>query len=193
MAESYELGQIIYILSNKSQTVVPAIVSEEFLHKKLNGNVVTYKVAIGPTNRQKIVDLDKIDGEVFKSLEDIRVTLTNKLTEYVTELVTTTETRVREWYGNPNQQTQTAPSASPEGKIDPLTFLENGPVSQNVNSTRQQVTPVAAMSQNSFSSVRDHLKAMADPGPQMDDEVEDGVITMPDGTKIKAKFHLNEQ
>ena len=53
---TYNIGQIIYVLSNKTQTVLPGIVQEEIHYRSLNGENVSYKIAIGPQNKQRIVD-----------------------------------------------------------------------------------------------------------------------------------------
>lgn len=96
----YTIGQIIYILSNKNQTVVPAIVSEEDVRKikTLNGvqEIVNYKLSIGKD--KKIVDLNRIDAEVFTSLQDVRTTLLGRLTNFIDNLVKATQKDVFDWY-----------------------------------------------------------------------------------------------
>jgi hypothetical protein len=65
----YEIGQIIYILSNKTQTVIPAIVEEQVDRKirRADGvhTILNYKLSLGPKERRQVVDLAKIDGEVI--------------------------------------------------------------------------------------------------------------------------------
>lgn len=48
-----KIGQIIYVLSNKAQRIIPAIVVEEMTVKKLEGNEVSWKVSVGPTGKEK--------------------------------------------------------------------------------------------------------------------------------------------
>ena len=83
---NYNIGQIIYVLSNKSQVVLPGIVREEIHYRSLDGENVSYKIAIGPPNKQRIVDLSTVDGEVYGSLEDVRNILISKLTAFVDDL-----------------------------------------------------------------------------------------------------------
>jgi hypothetical protein len=122
----FNIGQIIYILSNKSQSVVPAIVAEEDFRKvrKLDGvhEVVNYKLCIGPKDRQRIVSLSQIDGEVYMSLEDIRTHLVQRLTAFVDDLVNTTLGNVQKWYGVTanNQVLESSPNETgAELKLDP--------------------------------------------------------------------------
>jgi len=117
---SYQIGQVIFVLSNKTQTVLPGIVREEIHHRSLDGENVSYKIAIGPANKQRIVDLSSVDGEVYGSLDEVREVLIGKLTAFVDDLCSTTNERVNQWYssgGKPVAQ----PSTS--GRLDPSDLL----------------------------------------------------------------------
>ena len=81
----FQIGQVIYVLSNKTQTVLPGIVLEEIYHKRLDGDSVSYKMAIGPINNRKNVDLAKVDGEIYGSLEEIKNVLLEKVNAFVQE------------------------------------------------------------------------------------------------------------
>jgi hypothetical protein len=138
---TYSIGQIIYVLSNKTQTVLPGIVQEEIHYRSLNGENVSYKIAIGPQNKQRVVDLSSLDGEVFGSLEDVRTILINKLTAFVDDLCQTTNERVNQWYGAGSRPIQ---AGSPAGRLDPSDLLNEvgqhsafkGSQPQNLNGLR---------------------------------------------------------
>jgi hypothetical protein len=183
---SYELGQIIYVLSNKTQSVVPAVIEEEFVHKKLNGNVINYKVSIGPPGRKKIVDLEKIDGEVFVSLDDIRNTLTERLTGFVNDLVNSTEERAKAWYGGQNS----APTADVKmsgDKIDPQTFLE-----QAATPTAQPKPLPAPRSADPRQAMRDQLRTLvAGPEENLPENVEEAEFVDGNGKVRKVTINLN--
>lgn len=130
---TYNIGQIIYVLSNKTQTVLPGIVQEEIHYRSLNGENVSYKIAIGPQNKQRIVDLSSVDGEVFGSLEEVRSILIGKLTSFVDDLCQTTNERVNQWYGTGSRPAQ---ATSPAGRLDPSDLLNE--VGQQQNGFKQQ-------------------------------------------------------
>lgn len=178
MTVTYELGQTIFILSNKSQSVVPAVITEEFVHKKLNGNVVTYKVAIGPVSKQKIVDLEKIDGEVFTSLDDIRTTLINRLTAFVNELVSSTEERVKHWYGNASNPAvvQEANKGSSD-KIDPQSFLEPSAI--------QPAAPIKQSESKQQNMLREQLRK-ATGADELEEPV--GMVELENGMTAKVRI-----
>ena len=52
---SLSIGQIIYVLSNKTQKIIPAIVVEEMTVKKIDGNETSWKVSVGPQGKEKII------------------------------------------------------------------------------------------------------------------------------------------
>lgn len=117
---SYNIGQIIYVLSNKTQTVLPGIVREEIHYRSLDGENVSYKIAIGPQGKQRVVDLSSVDGEVYASLEEIREVLIGKLTAFVDDLCATTNDRVNQWYSSSNKS---ATQSSTNNRLDPSDLL----------------------------------------------------------------------
>lgn len=97
--KSLSIGQVIYVLSNVKQKIVPAVVVEEIVVKKLDGNHVSWKVSVGPQGRERIVDSNRLDGEIYSSLEEIRDVLYKRLSSFLDDLVRETEKRVEVWYG----------------------------------------------------------------------------------------------
>jgi hypothetical protein len=199
--QTYNMGQIIYILSNKSQTVVPAIVDEQVVRKirKADGihEVVSYKLCIGPKDRQQFVDLARIDGEVFESLEGIRDTLVERLTGFVDELVKNTQKNVLNWYGiaTDNQIIDSIKGESgSENKFDPAQLVHavnnnlsiQGPSSQHALQLQQQA------SVNPHMSIRDNIRAMVEPEDEMQglgiNNQSPQTVIMPDGTRVQVKL-----
>lgn len=202
--QTYNMGQIIYILSNKSQAVVPAIVDEQVVRKirKADGihEVVSYKLCIGPKERQQVVDLARVDGEVFDSLESIRVTLIERLTGFVDDLVKNTQKNVLNWYGitADNQLVDTfGQDTTNEGKFDPAQLVHavnNGLPIQNapqhalqLQQQQQAVNPHMSLKDNIRAMVEDHedgmqgLAIQGNHGPQ--------TVILEDGTKVQVKLN----
>jgi hypothetical protein len=208
--QTYNMGQIIYILSNKSQAVVPAIVEEQVVRKirKADGvhEVVSYKLCIGPKERQQVVDLARVDGEVFDSLESIRSILVERLTVFVDELVKTTQKNVLNWYGiaPDNQLIETIQSDQNSGvKYDPAQLVHavnnNLPIHGSVTHGLQLQHPVQPQAPgiNQHLSIRDNIRAMVE-------EPDDGMqglalnssnnsnamqtVILEDGTRVQVKL-----
>ena len=167
---SYSIGQIIYVVSNKTQTVLPGIVQEEIHYRSLNGENISYKIAIGPTNKQRVVDLSSLDGEVFGSLDEVRSVLVAKLTAFVDDLCATTNERVSQWY---NSATRSAQPNTPVGRLDPSDLLNE--VGQ------QQQQPFNKVQVQNLNGLR---AAMAEP------DLTTREIIMDDGTIRKVSVNV---
>jgi len=207
----FNIGQIIYILSNKSQSVVPAIVAEEDFRKvrKLDGvhEVVNYKLCIGPKDRQRIVSLSQIDGEVYMSLEDIRAHLIQRLTAFVDDLVSTTLGNVQKWYGVTanNQVLESSPNETgTEPKLDPGDIIHA--VNNNIPLQAQgQTHPLQlnggvqqpqAQAVNPHMSLRDNIRQMVIPeeedpmqglGLNQGQHPSQQYVILPDGTRAPLR------
>lgn len=144
---SFTIGQIIYVLSDKSQTVLPGIVREEIHHRSIDGEKVSYRVMIGPQGKQRIVDLATVDGEVYGDLSEIREVLIQRLTAFVDDLCNTTSDRVSQWYGGVGRP---ATSSINNGeKLDPSVLMNE----LNTQPIQQQKT----------SAIGNLRSALADP------------------------------
>ena len=67
----YEVGQIVYLLSNKEMKIFPVQISEETIRRRIDGEAVTYK-AVLPTKTRDVVDLSELDARIFVSPGEIR-------------------------------------------------------------------------------------------------------------------------
>lgn len=67
----YEVGQIVYLLSNKEMKIFPVQITEETIRRRLEGEVTSYKILL-PTKSRDVVDLAEMDARVFVNPGDIR-------------------------------------------------------------------------------------------------------------------------
>ncbi len=178
------IGQIVYILSDKAQSVVPAIVVEEVIVKKLQGNQISWKVSIGPKDNNRIVDSSRINGELFHSLDEVRNVLMERFTDFVSNLCTETEKRTDTWYGKrPELKIN-----NQEENLDPENLLSS--IENKVNSKlqNQQLKPNNHKEENVFfnknspEEVRERLRNMLEDEEEMTDDdmtSEKKVVKMP--------------
>lgn len=121
----FTIGQIVYVFSDEKQVVLPAIIYEEMLHKTMEGTKKSYKVAVGPQSKRKILNLSEINGEVFCSLDEIKNILIDRLIGYVDNLCSETKGKEHQWYGITQEEPQhNANLKDANGKIDPSTVLD---------------------------------------------------------------------
>lgn len=152
---SFAIGQVIYVLSDKTQTVLPGIVQEEIHHRSIDGEKVSYRIAIGPQGKQRVVDLATVDGEVYGDINEVRNVLISRLTAFVDDLCNTTNERVNQWYHTTSKSVTTTTS---NGKLDPAALMNEVAAAQQINGYAKPVMPVQQI--NGLNGLRN---ALSDP------------------------------
>lgn len=194
MEKNFEIGQVVYILSEQAQTILPGIIAEEVSIKKLTGNSVSWKVKVGGIDKAKLFDSAKIKGEVYGSLDEVRAVMTQRLNEYINKMVVDANERVEKWYGKEISERQKQDQGHNIGlsvstiddRIDPdllLSSIENVP-------QQPRFTPEATRAANPQVSLRDRLTELAIPAPEDDTDNGEGAIfiTGPNGEKIPVRM-----
>lgn len=181
-----QIGQIIYVLSNKAQKIIPAIVVEEVTIKKLDGNETSWKVSVGPTGKEKIIDSKRLDGELYASLDEVQAVLKNKLDEFIVGIVSEAEKRASDWYGS---KTKIAEQYREEDKIDPNSLIEEDNVSTKQSTDVKKRTSGLAKAQATKEARNKLIAAMSEnsqpvPGEIIDQEE----IQLPDGQVVKVNI-----
>lgn len=212
--QSFEIGQIVYVLSEKAEAIVPAVIVEEMVVKKLDGSSTSWKVAIGPPSKKKIVETDELSGDVYTSLDDIRDVMTKRLEKFVDNLLSQATQRTEAWYGKQLPKSDQDGQA-PNGKIDPASLIDsiegngksgdfiqtpgrNGQTSESVKITApvnqgplQTQQPIDASDPKSV--LRARLRNMAEPEPsEVDEHFEGEFIVTEDGRRIPVKYNHNQ-
>jgi poly(3-hydroxyalkanoate) synthetase len=99
---SYEVGQIIYVLSGESDHIVPMQICEEIRRRTIAGEEVTYLIKSGP-DANGTFRMDEIKGKVFNTIEQAKVHLTNNFTQWLDKQVEWTQTSQKTWYKTPEK------------------------------------------------------------------------------------------
>jgi hypothetical protein len=94
-----QIGQVLYIVSDKQTRVIPVVVSEQAITRTLEGNTTTWKVIIGPKEKRKTYDLKSITGEKFFTLAEAKQALLSRFTGFLNETIAESEKTTKEWYG----------------------------------------------------------------------------------------------
>ena len=81
----YQVGQVLFIILNKKQQVIPVQVTEQVVRRSLNGEEISYSVSIPSRDENRVHELDSIDGEVFDSIDDVR----NYMLEQTMQIIAT--------------------------------------------------------------------------------------------------------
>lgn len=213
----YSIGQVVYILSSKGQSIVPAMIVQRSTVETIEGDNVSWKLAVGPKESannkpQRIVDLDKVNGELYTSLDDIRVVLENRLSGFIQKLVTDAQKRTKVWYGKqvdlsaPKKEKAEKKTVTKETPIqkndsfDPEEFLYDDLEQQEVhqqqqqsNNADQEINNVSEMPEEvQKENLKQRLRQMvaAEDEPETAQENSSEFIETPDGKRIPINMKV---
>ena len=83
---SYNVGQIVYLLSKKDLKVFPAQVIEEIKRKTLDGETISYVVMLPDKGRSEAL-LDELNVESFTSMETVRDKMIDNAKSQITSIL----------------------------------------------------------------------------------------------------------
>jgi len=94
----HEVGEVLFIVSNKRRQIFPVRVVEQVIRKTLSGEGVSYRVQIpgGDKPGSGIVDLSGIDGTVHPTIERAREFLYEQATRAIEQMLETAQEMVSE-------------------------------------------------------------------------------------------------
>jgi len=86
---TYDVGQVLYIISNSTKRVIPVQISERIVKQTLKGNTTSYIVVI--PGKAEGIDLSKIKGNIFTNLNVVRQSMLTNATGVIDELIVDAE------------------------------------------------------------------------------------------------------
>ena len=81
----FEVGQVLFVISNKTQKIVPVQVAEQVIRKSIHGQKTIYLVKV--PGKEKLVDLTAIDGSVYSAVDEVRSKLNENILRIVNEMI----------------------------------------------------------------------------------------------------------
>lgn len=205
--QDLEIGQVIYIVSDKSGNIVPAIVAEESVVRTLEGNTTSWKLYVGSESNRKIIDSKQVNGEVYSTIEEVEQVLHDRLSDFLKTTIMETKERARKWYGKyytnePEEVSKTETDGA--GRIDPDKLLESvdkepaKPIKQRIgqattikkqktqkDSLRDMIMPSQEELTNNI--ITDERGTQHQTGPTMKK------IKMPDGSYVDVAVEVTDQ
>lgn len=70
MGNEYKVGNIVYLMSEKNFSIVPALIVEEVVRKTISNVDISYIIQLAG-NKNKI-DLSKVKEDIFTNIEEVR-------------------------------------------------------------------------------------------------------------------------
>ncbi len=130
----YQVGQVLFIILNKKQQVIPVQVTEQVVRRSLNGEEISYSVSIPNRDGDRVLELDSIDGEVFDSIEDVKKTMFEHANYVISTITDKALTIAKKRFDYDNLST------SPEiSDLDTTLMVSGPPKDSNDNSVKVEL------------------------------------------------------
>ena len=84
----FQVGQVLYVISQKKQQVYPVRVVEQVVRKSLEGETISYQVEIPSKDENKRYELSKLGPNVHSDLSKVRDLLMRNASVKIDELIT---------------------------------------------------------------------------------------------------------
>jgi hypothetical protein len=184
---NFEIGQVVYLLSQNAEAIIPAVVVEEQMVKKINGNSTSWKVIVGPENNRKEFQTNSMKDELYSSLEEVRGVMLKRFNDFVEELTSKASMKTEEWYG------QHIIENNDIAKLDPEFLTESFSKETEQQQQYQQNPAVAVRPNDDFSNIT--IKAPTITGPlQNHNKIQNGPLINinPNDPKADIKRQLLE-
>jgi hypothetical protein len=123
----YQVGQVLYLILNKKQQVIPAQVVEQIVRRTLSGEMTLHSVKL-PT-KESLYKLEELDAEIYHSPEDVQKKLRANALSVIEQMVTRAEALAKKTFEIPGSS-NISPPIEKHGDINSCTSitLENGTV-----------------------------------------------------------------
>ena len=82
----HEVGQVLFLIMNKRQQVIPIQINEQVVRRSLDGEETSYSVAVPVPKGTRLFDLQELDGQVYKSIEEARDALHDQAAKAINTL-----------------------------------------------------------------------------------------------------------
>jgi len=86
---TFEVGQIIYLLSRKDARVYPAQVIEEIKRKTIEEELISYIIRLPDENRSEVL-IEEVNAEIFTSIKDLEANMIENAHNQIKSLLSKT-------------------------------------------------------------------------------------------------------
>ena len=95
---TYQVGQVLYVLSGASMRVFPIQVAEQIVRRTVEGEQTSYLIS-SPNGEVKTLPLEKIKGKIFISLADARNEMESNASKAIAQVIAKAQKIAEKSYG----------------------------------------------------------------------------------------------
>ena len=126
----YTVGQVLFVLSSERAKIYPIQIIEEVIHKRLDGEDITYMFAVAEElHSKKKFELSKLKGELFISHHDAEKTMLSRAETMIKEFISKAVEQASAFNWQPDNVKKLdteKPTSTPEQPQAPVIKLPDG-------------------------------------------------------------------
>lgn len=192
--QNLKIGQVVFFISDESDKIIPALVSEEILVKTLKGDSVHWKLLVGPPDKRKTVSSQAIESTLFSSLDEVRDHMKRNFDSFLEQITGSTKQYIKKWYSQDIDVNHHTGERSMDDYLDSVSESnEEHEEFEEVSPKRLSLAPdldkeemrERIRSMVAGSSEEDYQQENKNPQTKEKDFVE-----LPDGTKVPITVSL---
>lgn len=123
--EKYAVGDVLYVISSKTNQVIPVQVVEEVRTRTMEGEKVTYVVQIGPHGEKPLTQVDKLPRPIFRTIEAIKQHMVKNATAAIDMMVKRSTASAAKWYSKTKKTQQIQdPDISVDSVLDDVVSVD---------------------------------------------------------------------
>ena len=110
--EDYQVGQIIFLIGEKTTRVLPIQVVEEVIRTTIEGKIKTYTIKM-PDKNGTTADIYTLKGTLFKDKKELRTYMLSNAKNAIDSMITTSDALSEEVFGKTiNEEPDTVSTSS---------------------------------------------------------------------------------
>jgi len=98
MSNEYKVGKIVYLMSAKNFSIIPALIVEEVVRKTIENIDISYMIQLA--GNKKIINLKDVTQEIFTDIESIRSFMYENTRKSVDKMVELALNKEKECFSN---------------------------------------------------------------------------------------------
>ena len=93
----FSVGQVVYFIANKTETVIPALIAEKIVRTRIDGEQVGYILSVRTKQGIERAEIDPSKTKLFSTTVDVREHMLTLATAAIDRLILTAEKAAEEF------------------------------------------------------------------------------------------------
>jgi len=104
--DDFEVGQIVFFIASKTESVIPALVAEKIVRTRIDGEKIGYILHIKTSKGVETAEVNPAKTKLYSDLEDVRTHMLKIATNAIDEIIAAAAMSAQEINGTVGKKKQ---------------------------------------------------------------------------------------